>query len=192
MRAILLAPREWRALRPNALSCTSVVCRGRGVDEIGGGEVTHLVTGTRGGVAQPDQDVALACTWWTNYRQIMLSSNPFQVSAVVDGGGRGGRGGDVKALEGLDHREGGALEPVGGVGASRAAISASTRVRNTSSGVHRCVFAVNRTLAAVRRTVASLSRRNPAARPGGRGGIVLGATVFVPIVVMRRSRHGWP
>jgi len=44
--------------------------------------------------------------------------------------------------------------------ASRAAISASTRVRSTSSGVQRCVLAVNRTSGAVRRTVASLSRRN--------------------------------
>ena len=60
--------------------------------------------------------------------------------------------------------------------ASRAVISASTRVRSSSSGVHRWVFAVSSSSGASWRIAASLSRRSPSARsapaaavPCGRG-----------------------
>ena len=54
--------------------------------------------------------------------------------------------------------------------ASRAVISASTRVRSSSSGAHRWVFAVISSSGASWRIAASLSRRSPAARSGASGG----------------------
>jgi hypothetical protein len=114
-----------------------------------------------------------------NNRQILLCANPFQTRQVIDGGLRDGRGRYVEAVEGLDDGERGGLSRLAVVEASRAAISASIRVRSTSSGAQRCVLAVNSTSGAVRRTVASFSRRNPASRSAARGGTLLGATGLV-------------
>ena len=54
--------------------------------------------------------------------------------------------------------------------ASRAASSASIRVRSSSSGVQRCVLAVSITVAALARMVDSFSRRSPAVRSAGSSG----------------------
>ena len=58
------------------------------------------------------------------------------------------------------------LSRVRALEASRAAISASTRVRNSSSGAHRWVFAVRSSSGASWRIAASLSRRSPSTRSG--------------------------
>ena len=71
-----------------------------------------------------------------------------------------------------------ALSRLAALEASRAAISASIRVRSTSSGVQRWVLAVSSTSGAVRRTAASLSRRNPASRSAGSCGTGLGCNGF--------------
>ena len=49
-----------------------------GVDQVGGGEIAHLVTGVDGGVAKPDEGVALAGARPADDSQIMLGANPFQ------------------------------------------------------------------------------------------------------------------
>jgi hypothetical protein len=54
--------------------------------------------------------------------------------------------------------------------ASRALISASTRVRSSSSGAHRWVLAVSSSSGARRRIAASFRRRSPSVRSGGSGG----------------------
>ena len=48
------------------------------VDEIGGGEVAHCESGVDGGMAEPDENVALACIWGSDDRQIVLGANLFQ------------------------------------------------------------------------------------------------------------------
>ena len=45
-----------------------------GVDQVGGGEIAHLVTG----VAKPDEGVALAAARRADDGQIVLGANPFQ------------------------------------------------------------------------------------------------------------------
>ena len=62
------------------------------------------------------------------------------------------------------------LSRVRALEASRAVISASTRVRSSSSGAHRWVFAVRSSSGASWRIAASLSRRNPSARSGASAG----------------------
>ena len=74
---------------------------------------------------------------------------------------------------------------------SRAAISASTRVRSTSSGAQRWVLAVCSTSGAMARTVASFSRFSPATRSAAqRRGLGGGhAERLEPIGVERPGRH---
>ena len=62
------------------------------------------------------------------------------------------------------------LSRVRALEASRAVISASTRVRSSSSGAHRWVFAVSSSSGASWRIAASLSRRSPSARSGASAG----------------------
>nr|WP_305080149.1 hypothetical protein [Nakamurella sp. PAMC28650] len=70
--------------------------------------------------------------------------------------------------------------------ASRAASSASIRVRSNSSGVQRCVLAVSITAAAMPRMVDSFSRRSPAVRSAGSSGTtgVAGGVDLVEVVVV--------
>ena len=65
--------------------------------------------------------------------------------------------------------------------ASRAAISASTRVRRNSSGFHRCVFAVTSSSGASRRIAAIFNRFSPSFRSAGSGGGVVAVTTPHPL-----------
>jgi hypothetical protein len=83
---------------------------------VSGGEVAYLVAGVDGGVAEPDQDVALAGARRTDDRQIVLGTNPFQAGQVVDSGLRDRGGSDIKTVDAFGDGERGGFEPVGFVG----------------------------------------------------------------------------
>ena len=74
--------------------------------------------------------------------------------------------------------------------ASRAAISASTRVRRNSSGLHRWVFAVTSSSGASRRIAAIFSRFSPSVRSAGSTGGAAVTMAHSASPSVRRCRYG--
>ena len=139
-----------------------------GLDEFGGGEVADPVPGLDGGDAEGDEQVGLAGAGRSEQAEVLLGPDPLQGGEVVEGGLRDDGDGEVEL--GRGSWSPGTPRPcsrVRALEASRAAISASTRVRSSSSGVQRWVLAVTSSSGASRRIAASLSRRSPSTRSGG-------------------------
>jgi hypothetical protein len=100
------------------------------------------VPGLHGGDAERDQQVALARAGRPDQAQVLGGGDPFQRGQVGEGGF-----GTVDTPRSNSSRvlvtgNAAALRRVRALEASRALISASTRVRSSSSGVQRWVFAV--------------------------------------------------
>ena len=157
-----------------------------GLDELGGGEVADPVPGVDGGDAEGDQDVALAGAGRADQADVLGGPDPLERGQVVEGGRRDRGGGDVELVE-ASWRPG---TPAGRIrvralDSSRAAISASTRVRRNSSGFHRWVFAVTSSSGARRRIAAIFSRFSPSLRSAASGG---GAVLTADPPIGRRSR----
>ena len=121
----------------------------------------------------------------SDHAHVLGGPDPFQGGEVVERGLWHRGGGKVVAVQCLGDGEPGWRLLVAALEASRAAISASTRVRRNSSGLQRCVFAVISSSGASRRIAAIFSRFSPTFRSAARtGGLVL-TTVLRP-----RSRSG--
>ena len=99
--------------RPTVLSASAAV---EGLDELGGGEVADPVPGLDGGVAEGDEEVALAGAGGADQADVLRGADPFEDGEVVERRWRDRGRGDVELVEGLGDRERGVPQPGAGVG----------------------------------------------------------------------------
>ena len=154
-----------------------------GFHQVGGGAVFDFEIGGDGGVADGDQRVGFAGARRADQGDVGFGGDPFQVGQVVERRLRDGRCCDVEGFDGFADGNPAALSRLAVLDASRAASSASIRVRSTSSGVQRCVLAVIRISGAMARMVDSFSRRSPAVRSAGSCGGATGIAVLMAVVM---------
>ena len=161
-----------------------------GLDEVGGGEVADPVPGLDRGDARARR--ACGTCRCRPVRSGRRSPRPGPIP-----GRRGSRRSPVGIEEAATSNSSRVLvtgnaacrSRVRALEASRAAISASTRVRRNSSGFHRWVFAVTSSSGASRRIAAIFSRFNPSVRSAGNGGGVVAVTTTSPPSPVDRGRR---
>lgn len=72
-------------------------------DELGGGEVPHLVTGVDSGVAEGYEGVVLAVPGGPTKQEPLLGPQPLEAGQVLEGGPRDRRGGEIELGQELLH-----------------------------------------------------------------------------------------
>ena len=151
-----------------------------GLDELGGGEVADPPAGVDRGVADGDEQVALAGPGRPDETQVLPRGDPFEAGEVVEVAALTDDALTSNSSRVLVTGKPAAFSRSRALDASLEAISASIRVRRNSSGDHRWVLAVTSSSGARRRMA---PRREPSesALEVGSEGRCRGGHVLSPI-----------
>lgn len=142
-----------------------------GLDDVGGGEVPDPVPVGDRGVAERDEQMALAGAGGSDEAEVLRGADPLERGEVVEGRGWDRGAGDVEPVEGLGDREPRGAQSGAGVGlVAGSDFGFDEGARRNSSGDQRWVLAVTSSSGASRRIADIFNRFRPSVRSAGSAG----------------------